>query len=786
MSEIIKTTSTGENNCQQNNFARSGRNDFLRAIINEHLRSDKYGGKVITRFPPEPNGFLHIGHAKSICLNFGIANDYDGGICHLRFDDTDPTKEEVFYVNSIQEDIKWLGFDWGKNLFFASDYFEKLYNYAVKLIEMGKAYVCSLSDEEIKAYRGTVTEPGKESPYRNRPIEINLELFAKMKYGEYKDGEHVLRAKINMSSPNMKMRDPLLYRIRHANHYRLGDKWCIYPMYDFAHCLSDYIEKITHSICTLEFENNRELYDWILDELELKPPRPYQYEFARLNLNYTVMSKRLLLDLVDKKLVDGWNDPRLPTISGLRRRGYTPEAIRNFCDSIGIAKANSTVDMAQLEFAIRDDLNPKVPRVLCVLNPLKIIIENYPDNKTEMLEASYYPHDVPKEGSRPLAFSKEIYIERDDFMENPPDNYFRLAPGKEVRLRHAYIIKCEQIIKDDKTGDIIELRCSYDPETKSGEDSSGKKVKGTIHWVSADHSKNIEVRLYDRLFLDEFPGGIENSLNPDSLTVLNNCYIESSVAEAEPGCRFQFERHGYFYLEPESSTDTKLVFNRIVHLKDSWGKIAKQEETEEIIEKPAKKQPPKDLEAVQVKPEVKEMTPEIESRINRYQNEFNLSEDESIILARDYELSVFYENSIKKYNNPATIAKWIVNEMLRDLKEKTLSELAFGSSELAELVKLIDDGVITGNVAKDIYSEMVINGGKPSAIVETKGLKQISDPAKLEAIIHKIINQNPDNVEKFKSGKTNLFGFFVGQVMKETKGKANPQVVNELIKKILS
>lgn len=761
--------------------------DFLRAIINEDLRTNKYNGKVITRFPPEPNGFLHIGHAKSICLNFGIARDYKGGICHLRFDDTDPTKEEIFYVNSIQEDVKWLGFDWHDKMFFASDYFEKLYNYAIELIKMGKAYVCELSDPEIKEYRGTVTEVGKESPYRNRPDEESLDLFKRMRAGEFKDGEMVLRAKIDMSSPNMKMRDPLLYRIRHANHYRLGEEWCIYPMYDFAHCLSDYIEGITHSICTLEFENNRELYDWILDELNLEPPRPYQHEFARLNLNYTVMSKRKLLELVEKKYVSGWDDPRLHTISGLRRRGYTPESIRNFCESIGIAKANSTVDMAQLEFSIRDDLNKKVPRVLCVLRPLKVVIENYPEGKVEMLDASYYPHDVPLEGSRVLPFSKELYIEADDFMEDPPKGYYRLAPGKEVRLRHAYIIKCEKAIKDDKTGEVKELRCTYYPDTKSGEDTSGKKVKGTIHWVSAEHAVPIEVRLYDRLFLEEFPEGLDDSLNPDSLEILNNSLIEPSVAKDEPGSRYQFERQGYFYYDPQSSTKEKIVFNRIVQLKDSWTKQAKAPAEEVEKEKPVpKKQAEKPAQAEAPKIETVELTVEQEVRLMNYQENLKLTADDSLILARDDKLSAFFESALKVYNNPSTIANWVINELLRELKDKNIDDLSFSASEVAELVQLIDNDTISGKIAKDVFAEMLEKGGSPEAIVEEKGLKQISDPAKLEPVICKIIKNNPDNVAKYKEGKTNLFGFFVGQVMKETGGRANPKLVNDLIKEKLS
>lgn len=760
--------------------------DFLRAIINEHLESNKYNGKVVTRFPPEPNGFLHIGHAKSICLNFGIANDYEGAKCHLRLDDTDPTKEDISYVNSIQEDVKWLGFDWGENIFFASDYFEDIYQWAIKLIEMGKAYVCELKDDEIKEYRGTVTEPGKDSPYKNRSIEENLDLFKRMKAGEFKDGERVLRAKIDMTSPNMKMRDPLLYRIRHANHYRKGEEWCIYPMYDFAHCLSDYKEKITHSICTLEFENNRELYDWILDELELEPPRPYQYEFARLNLNYTVMSKRRLLELVEGNHVNGWDDPRLPTISGIRRRGYTPESIRKFCESIGIAKANSTVDMAQLEYTIRNDLNPKVPRVLCVLNPLKVIIDNYPDDKKEeLLDSPYYPHDVPKEGKRKVPFSKVIYIEHDDFMEHPPKRYHRLSPNGEVRLRHAYIIKCNNIVKNKETGEITELHCSYFPDTKSGEDDSGKKVKGTIHWVSEAKAVKAEVRLYDRLFTEENPDGDPANLNPDSLKILDNCLIEPDIVNFKPGDRFQFERQGYFYMDPISTTKDKMVFNRIVQLRDSWAKITTPQE--EKRNKPSKKKShQKQQQDNNASPEITEMTPEIEARITNYKENYNLSNDDAIILARESEIATFFESSLKAYNNPVSIAKWIINELLRELKEKTVNDLAFSPLELAELVKLIDNQTISGKIAKDVFNEMLENGGNPSDIVNQKGLKQITNTDELEPIIEAIIKNNPENVEKYKSGRTNLLGFFVGQAMKETKGQANPELLNKIILEKLS
>ncbi|MFI5343053.1 MAG: glutamine--tRNA ligase/YqeY domain fusion protein [Chlamydiales bacterium] len=548
--------------------------DFIRRIVEEDVRTGRNGGKVVTRFPPEPNGFLHIGHAKSICLNFGIAQECQS-VCHLRFDDTDPTKEDVRYENSIQEDIHWLGFDWQKHLFHASDYFEKMYDYAVQLIKSGKAYVCSLNEEEIRRYRGTVTKSGQISPYANRSVEENLDLFARMRSGEFKDGTHVLRARIDMDASNMKMRDPLLYRIRHAHHYMTGDKWCIYPMYDYAHPISDAIEGITHSICTLEFENNRELYDWVLDQLQSNfTTRPSQYEFARLDLQQTVMSKRKLLQLVENKLVSGWDDPRLPTICGLRRRGCTPESIRRFCDLVGVGKANSTVEASQLDFCLRDDLNTKAPRVMAVLRPLKVIIDNYPETPVEELDAPYWPHDVPKEGTRKIPFTRVLYIEQEDFLENPPKDFFRLAPGKEVRLRYAYCITCTHLEKDEKTGEPTVVHCTYDPETRSGNAPSGRKVKGTIHWVP-EQAISTEVRLYDRLLIEESPGteaDFLSCLNPRSLEVLSNCLLEPSLAQASPGDRFQFERQGYFFADPIDSKPGKPVFNRIVTLKDSWAK----------------------------------------------------------------------------------------------------------------------------------------------------------------------------------------------------------------------
>lgn len=552
--------------------------DFIRNIIAEDLRQNKNDGCVVTRFPPEPNGYLHIGHAKSICLNFSIAAG-NKGVCHLRFDDTNPETEEEKYVEAIRRDIHWLGFDWGKDLYFASDYFEKLYQYAVQLIKDGNGYVCSLSKDEIREYRGTVTEPGKESPYRTRSIEENLSLFERMRNGEFQDGTHVLRAKIDMASPNMKMRDPLVYRIRRMKHYRTGSKWNIYPMYDFAHCLSDSIEGITHSICTLEFGNNRELYDWFLDKLKVDC-HPQQIEFARLNLSYTVMSKRKLLELVEQEHVSGWDDPRMPTLSGLRRRGYTPESIRNFCDRIGVAKSESIADIALLEHCLREELNKTSQRVMGVLRPLRVIIDNYPEDEVEELEAINNPED-PSAGTRKVPFSRVLYIERDDFRQEPPKKFYRLAPGREVRLRYAYFITCQKMVKDEQTGEVIELHCSYDPQTRGGFSPDGRKVKATLHWVSARHSLEAEVRLYDHLFVKENPLGSKEGLdftsylNPNSLEVLMSCQVEPSLKNASPGSRYQFERLGYFCADLVDSRGGKLVFNRTVSLKDTWAKIEK-------------------------------------------------------------------------------------------------------------------------------------------------------------------------------------------------------------------
>ncbi len=743
--------------------------DFLRSIVEEDLHAGKYS-EIVTRFPPEPNGFPHIGHAKSIAINFGIARDYKGH-CNLRMDDTNPTTEDTRYVEALKDAVEWLGFEWEGNVRYTSDYFPELYEYAKQLIKMGKAYVDSLSEEEIREYRGTVTEPGRRSVYAERSVEENLDLLERMKNGEFKDGEHVLRAKIDMGAANMKMRDPLLYRIRHAHHYRTGDAWHIYPMYDYGHCLSDYIEGVTHSICTLEFENNRDIYDWVLDTLGLKLPRPYQHEFARLGINYTVMSKRKLLELVNEGYVNGWDDPRMPTIAGLRRRGYTPESILNFCHQIGIAKANSMVDVAQLEFCIRDDLNTKVPRVMCVLDPLKVTIENY--EGSEELDASYYPEDVPKEGSRKLPFSREIYIERDDFSENPPAGFYRLTPEQSVRLKHAYIITCKEVIKD-ASGNITEIIATYHPDSKSGSDTSGIKVKSAIQWVDANTAKTVEVRLYDRLYSCEAPEGVED-LSPDSLKIIKNALIEPAVITEKPDVRFQFERQGYFYADPVDYTDEAPVFNKIVGLKDSWNKKAKEGEAPAKIER---KRPEK---KVQIDGEVAPMSEAEQACFDKYTLDLKLNSEVANTLARDEKLSAFFEAALAVNHSPVTIANIVANEVARELKEKDANELKFTAAQIAELVRMIDDEIISNKIAKQVFEEMAQSGDNPAQIVEAQGLVQISDPAVILPIIDEVIAKNPDNVEKYKAGNTKLFGFFVGQVLKATGGKANPQVVNDLV-----
>jgi glutaminyl-tRNA synthetase len=760
--------------------------DFVRAMVADDLKTGKHGGRVVTRFPPEPNGYLHIGHAKAICLNFGLALENEGGVCHLRFDDTNPEGEDIKFVEAIETDVRWLGFDWGENLFHASDYFEKLYDFAVTLIENGRAYVDSQSLEEIRRQRGSVTEPGTEGPHRNRSVEENLDLFRRMRDGEFADGEHVLRAKGDMAAKNMVMRDPVLYRIRHATHYRAGDAWCVYPLYDFTHCLSDAIENITHSLCSLEFKDNRELYDWVLEAAGTPQPRPEQTEFARLNVDYTVLSKRKLVQLVGQGLVDGWDDPRMPTIAGLRRRGVTPEAIRAFCDMIGLARVDSRVDIGKLEFAIRDDLNKTVPRVMCVLRPLKVVIVNYPEDQVEKLDAPYYPHDVPKEGSRKVPFARELYIEADDFLEDPPKKFFRLAPGREVRLRYAYFIKCVDVIKDE-TGAVTELHCTYDHETKGGDAPDGRKVKGTLHWVAAREALPAEIRLYDRLFVKEDPDEVEpgkdftSNLNPDSKLVLRDSRIEPSVVHDPPGSRYQFERQGYFCSDAVDSRPDALVFNRTVGLRDTWAKVAAEEA------KPAAGTPRTPRRKREASPAAKApesqaaASPEHAAAAERYLREFGLSDEQAKVLASDESLATIFGEATAVHDNPKGLASWIVGDVSRNLRERKAEAPPVSGEQIGSLVALIDDGTISRAMAKDVLAEMLERGGHPGEIVERRGLRVVSDRSAIEPIIAKLITQYPDKVEAYRGGRTGLLGFFVGQAMKETGGRADPEVVKDTV-----
>ena len=761
--------------------------NFIRDIIDRDLEEGRHAD-VVTRFPPEPNGYLHIGHAKSICLNFGIAEDYAAQVptrCHLRFDDTNPTTEDPEYVESIKETVQWLGFDWDGHLYHASDYFEQLYAYAEGLIQDGHAYVDSLNEEEIRAYRGTVTEPGRPSPYRERSVEENLDLFRRMRAGAFEDGAHVLRAKIDLASPNMKMRDPLLYRIRHAHHYRTGDAWPIYPMYDFAHPLSDAIESVTHSICTLEFDNNRELYDWVLDHTR-QPPRPHQYEFARLNLDYTVMSKRKLLELVEGDFVDGWDDPRLPTLAGMKQRGVTPESIRAFCERIGVAKANSRVDIGLLEYSLRDDLNFRAPRVMGVLRPLKVIITNWPEGETEWLEADYWPRDVPKEDTRKVPFGRTLYIDRSDFMEKPSKKFYRLAPGQDVRLRHAYIITCDEVIKDEN-GEVVELRCTYDPETKSGSSSSSRKVKGTIHWVEAEHTLPAEVRLYDRLFTvanpDEAPEDFKHYLNPESVVVLEDALVEPSVADDSSDTRYQFEREGYFWQDPVDSQPDALVFNRIVSLRDTWAKISGETQAAQAPAKPEAPKPKRTSEPPKEERDpVEALSPEAQERFLYYTRDLDLQIDDALILADQPDVAAFFEDAVEAHDHPQAIANWIVNELLREIKDTPIEALPFGGRHLGQLVALIDDGTLSSRTAKDVFAEMIETGRDPQVIAEEKGLNQISDKDTLASIADETLAAFPEKVAQYQAGKTGLIGFFVGQVMRQTQGRANPELVQELLR----
>jgi glutaminyl-tRNA synthetase len=809
---------------------RSGGPDFIRAIVQEDVQRGTHGGRVVTRFPPEPNGYLHIGHAKSIALNFGIAREF-GGRCHLRFDDTNPETEDMHYVESIIDTVRWLGFQWGEHLYFASDYFDEMYALAEFCIEHGHAYVDSSSEEQIRARRGTVTEPGTPSPFRDRTAEENLDLFRRMRAGEFPNGAHVLRARIDMASPNMLLRDPLLYRIRHAHHYRTGDRWCIYPMYDFAHSIEDAMECVTHSLCTLEFENNRPLYDWVVDRwmefrrsLGEEPCQPRQYEFARGNIEFTVMSKRKFLELVRGGHVNGWDDPRMPTLAGLRRRGVTPQAIIRFWERMGVTKANTRADIGKLEFAIREDLNTRAPRVLCVLDPIRVTLTNYPEGQSETFDAPLYPHDVPLEGSRPLPFGRTLYVDRDDFREDPPKGFHRLVPGGEVRLRYAYVIRCDEVVRDDE-GEIVELRCSYDPETRGGSTPDGRTVKGTIHWVSAEHALPCEVRLYDRLFSVPNPDeadDFKSTLNPDSLRVVRTARVEPSISDDPPGSHYQFERVGYFFSDPLDSKAGALVFNRTVTLRDTWGRREERgARSEERGEQPqGSRQRSERVPAAQQGtaggrseeggargvraagteregrsvPHSEIRTPQstrversadLEARLERYVRELELPEYEAEILTRDGDISDLFEATLGDDVAPKSVANWIINGLLTELKTQGIDELAFDAGDLRRLIRLVEEGTISTSAGRTVLAELTEKGGDPEEIVERRGLRQVSDEDALRPVVEAVVATHPHKAAAYRDGKTGLLGFFMGQVMGRTQGRANPELAKRMLEERL-
>jgi glutaminyl-tRNA synthetase len=765
----------------------STRSDFIRDIVETDLRTGRHGGRVVTRFPPEPNGYLHIGHAKSICLNFGIAEEY-GSHCNLRFDDTNPVKEDVEYVEAIERDVEWLGFSFGDHALYASDYFDEMYELAEDLVRRGDAYVDHLTEDEIREYRGSLTEPGRPSPYRDRSVDENLELFRRMRAGALPDGTCVLRAKIDLAAPNMKMRDPLLYRIRHATHHRTGDAWPIYPMYDYAHPVSDAIEGVTHSLCTLEFENNRELYDWVVDRTGVSErhgfSRPQQIEFARLNLDYTVLSKRRLLRLVEEGHVAGWDDPRMPTIAGMRRRGYRPEAIRTFADLIGVAKVNSSVDMAKLEYCVRDDLNWTAPRALGVLRPLKVMLTSWPEGEVEQLPAPSFPPDVGRPGERLLPFGRDVWIDRDDFSLDPPAGYQRLAPGRTVRLRHAYAIMCDEVVERD--GEVVEVRGHHVPGSV-GHTPPGLDVSGVVHWVSADHAVPAEVRLYDRLFRvprpEEGDADLVDLLNPGSLEVVTGAMLEPSLADAPPGSRWQLERVGYFVVDEDSEPDAP-VLNRIVTLRDSWqgpppAEAPAAPEHADRSEK-ARTRPPKRSRA-EYRAEARVRNPLLAERLAAWPGEHGISGADADLLTGDVATGDLFAGAVASGAPAPAVARWIVNELPPALGDRDLASVPLTGPGLGALVLAVQSGAVTVAAAREVLAEMVERGGDPGAIVAERGLAQTSDEGAIAAIVDGVVAANPEKLDQYRGGRTALFGFFVGQVIRASNGRANPQVVQKLL-----
>lgn len=764
----------------------SRKTNFITEMIDADLAAGRHT-HVVTRFPPEPNGYLHIGHAKSICLNFGIAEQYDGR-CHLRYDDTNPLTESMEYADAIARDVKWLGFDWGEHRYFASDYFEQMYQFAVELIKKGLAYVDHQTLEEIREMRRSVNEPGVESPYRDRSVEENLDLFARMRAGEFENGECVLRAKIDMAASNMLMRDPVLYRVLHASHYRTGDEWPIYPMYDFAHCLEDAIEHVTHSLCTLEFENNRAIYDWVLDNITA-PSRPYQTEFARLNLEYTIVSKRKLLQLVENDLVEGWDDPRMPTIAGLRRRGVTPAAIREFAEEVGVTRNDNLIDYALLEHCIRTDLNHQSPRVLAVLDPLKVTITTLDEEHLEWVDADFWPHDVPKEGQRKLPITREIYIERSDFSDAPPKGWRRLQESGEVRLRHGYIIRCDEVIRD-ADGTPIELRCSHDPHTLNKAPADGRRVRGVIHWVSATEGVQREVRLYDRLFSvpdpEEDPEvSFLEHVNPESLKVVQG-WIEPAFADADAETHLQFERNGYFYVDPVSTGEGPSVFHRVVTLRDSW---ARTQKTEEPAPRKARRKKKKD-QSTQAHDRAAERQaqldadPELKARYEAV-TALEIGEEDAWVLVHDDEANALFDAVRSHGASPGVSARWIVNELPR-ARDEHAGDKALDPQELAGLITLIADERVTGAAAREILGVIVEHGGNAESIMQERGLERLSDDSAILPMVQAVLQAHPSQVEDYKAGNQRLIGFLIGKVMQKSEGRADAGRVRALLQEELS
>jgi glutaminyl-tRNA synthetase len=763
--------------------------NFLAEIIEADLRAGRNGGRVVTRFPPEPNGFLHIGHAKSILLNFGLARAF-GGRTHLRFDDTNPVTEETEYVDAIQADVRWLGCDWGKHLYYASDWFPRMYECAERLVREGKAYVDTQTQDQIREQRGSFERPGRNSPFRDRPREESLELLRRMKAGDFPDGAMVLRARIDMAHPNVLLRDPLLYRIRHAHHHRTGDAWCIYPMYDYAHPLEDAFEGVTHSICTLEFESNRELYDWVLDNLGPWDPRPRQYEFARLALGYTVMSKRKLLQLVNERRVSGWDDPRLPTIAGMRRRGVTPEALQDFAELIGVAKNNSVVDIGKLEFAIRGDLEKRSPRALAVLSPLRLVVTSWPAGKGEDLDVPWWPGE-PARGSRKVPFGRELLVEREDFSLEPPKDWKRLAPGREVRLAGAYVVRCDEVVRGP-SGEVVELRCTHDPASL-GDSGASRRTTGTIHWVDAARSVPAEVRLYDRLFRVEMPdaeGDFLQALNPESLVVAREARVEPALAPAAAGSRWQFLRQGYFFVDPVDSRPGKPVFNRTITLRDAWSARAAAAARPAEERRPRERRPAAEAAApprrsrTELRAEARAASPELQRRYARY-TALGLAEDDADLLSADPRTGDWFDAAVAAGARPASTARWLLNELAGLAGSRPVAELPLSAAGFGRFVALVDAGRVMPTAAKALLADLVQGGGEPEARLEALGLQKVDDRGALDAAIGRALVAQRAEAERYRAGEKKLLGVLLGAVMRETGGAADPALVRKLLQERL-